>query len=793
MKYFVLVVCLVGIFPVTATAQTYSWTGASSGLWSTAGNWTGGTPVSGIDTILNFNNAVNLTTTQDITTSPTPLILTQINFGSSAGQFIINGAPLDFRNDSSSNGPVLRNDTNTFMRYNNDIVFTDTVTLRNANNTLGRHDFYGTITGNGGVTIRSGGMAVFGTANYQGNTLVNNLDGGYSNIFIASGGVFNSPGTITFNTGHYAYLQVDGTINAGGLLTLGGVPNNGNEANRTQLFGSGTINRDVLLRSTPVYTQGLTINGNLTVSDYSSFIGLSSFSTTLNVNGNTTFNQSFEMRNTSTLNVSGTTTVNNGTFTIPSTATFGGTGTSLVLNSPNGTTTTLLLGTSITRDVTTSQSGNGGVTISNANQSAAGTINGSITSTNGLTISGGNNSLTVTGPITTSGSGSLAIQGVVTVNGLTTINSGISLLIGNSIFNGPGAITVNAGGSISVTTQTLPKTITSAGTLSAFNGGTYSGPVTTLAGATLVGTSNTTMTISNTLTVSGDTTIRQAGSDGPVTVTGLTTINGGRIIVQPGATFNPTGGLTVASGASFTANGTTNGTTVTVLNNGSITGSGTINGTVTNAVTIQPGGKLAPGNSPGQIVIGGGLDVGGILEIEISSGGGNNSNTTGNTTPGQGFDTVQVTPPPSNNVPTKAVVRTGTSAVRVRTANTNQTAFNGDTFWGTTKRWQVMSTTNGGIELRDENNVLLGNFYTANAELYDPSGTTLFNPYSQYPHSSFSYEILANGNGALLNLVWSPVPEPATVLAVASIGLLGVYRLRRRRVAVVAQDLSHAV
>src|SRR5689334_16900135 len=40
-------IVVLALFATSATAGTHTWTGASSGLWSASGNWTGGAPVSG--------------------------------------------------------------------------------------------------------------------------------------------------------------------------------------------------------------------------------------------------------------------------------------------------------------------------------------------------------------------------------------------------------------------------------------------------------------------------------------------------------------------------------------------------------------------------------------------------------------------------------------------------------------------------------------------------------------------------------------------------------------------------
>jgi hypothetical protein len=89
----IIAVAVLWFSSLAAHAQTYTWTGTNSGLWSDAGNWSGGTPVNGIDTRLIFNNAVNLAVTQDITVTPAAMVLNRMSFPSSAGAFNLSVAP----------------------------------------------------------------------------------------------------------------------------------------------------------------------------------------------------------------------------------------------------------------------------------------------------------------------------------------------------------------------------------------------------------------------------------------------------------------------------------------------------------------------------------------------------------------------------------------------------------------------------------------------------------------------------------------------------------------------------
>lgn len=152
-------------------------------------------------------------------------------------------------------------------------------------------------------------------------------------------------------------------------------------------------------------------------------------------------------------------------------------------------------------------------------------------------------------------------------------------------------------------------------------------------------------------------------------------------------------------------------------------------------------------------------------------------------------------PPPSNNTTTNATIRTATTTFKLLTANRitedlvnfpNQPSFaNNAAFWGTTEKWRIMNTTNGSIQLRDANNLLLANSgVPASVQLFaidDPAQTNPINFSATYPTSSFSYEITVNGAGNDLNLVWNPVPEPMTILGLAAGGLVFFRCLCRKK------------
>src|SRR6516162_11480276 len=79
----------------TVTAQT--WTGAVSGSWNTAGNWSpNGVPAGGINTSLTFGAATTTAMTDDIPLGT--FLLNQMTFSAGGPAYTLNGNNLGFSN-----------------------------------------------------------------------------------------------------------------------------------------------------------------------------------------------------------------------------------------------------------------------------------------------------------------------------------------------------------------------------------------------------------------------------------------------------------------------------------------------------------------------------------------------------------------------------------------------------------------------------------------------------------------------------------------------------------------------
>ncbi|MFO0935041.1 MAG: PEP-CTERM sorting domain-containing protein [Gemmataceae bacterium] len=361
------------------------------------------------------------------------------------------------------------------------------------------------------------------------------------------------------------------------------------------------------------------------------------------------------------------------------------------------------------------------------------------------------------------------------------VNNGTLIATGGTIFVGPGGtFTTGAGSQIIATGNgavVLPNsTVTNSSivdvTLGQFNVSTNS-----TAAYSNTAAGSTSVLINSSINV-GNSSTSTITNDGSLTV-GTAATQGGTINVGDTSNTANLGKITNNNG-SFTLNGTANARVDIV--GGTLSGSGTINALPGTSVVIGAGGKLSPGNSPGQITIGGGLDVRGQLEMDISNGGGsNNSNASGgNQTPGSGFDTILVRPPTGSSTTTSATIHTSTSAV-LKSANANQSSFNSDTFWASTQRWTFLTTTNGTIQFLNDSDNVVGSPISIGVTVLDANGNTL--NLSQYPNSSWLLEIVSVSlSSEKLNLVWTPVPEPTLVLALSSAGFaVGGWLVRRKR------------
>lgn len=266
--------------------------------------------------------------------------------------------------------------------------------------------------------------------------------------------------------------------------------------------------------------------------------------------------------------------------------------------------------------------GSGTVTLSGANSYSGSTtvsagslvgtttsLQGAITNNAAVTINNPTNGtyagiMTGAGSLTKLGAGSVTLTGANSYSGGTTISAGS--LIGDTT-SLQGNITNNTTLTFSQTTNgTYAGNISGTGILTKLGSGAvtltgtsnYSGGTTVTAGS-LIGTTNSlqgAITMVNTaVTFDQTTTGTYAGilsGNGS-----LTKLGGGTVILAANNNFI---GPTVVSGGTLFINGSHN-SAVTVQNLATLGGSGTI---LSRLVTVQSGGTISPGNSPGLLTVG---------------------------------------------------------------------------------------------------------------------------------------------------------------------------------------------
>ena len=486
-----------------------------------------------------------------------------------------------------------------------------------------------------GGTIQNGTLASSSTFALQGGTVIATLAG--------SGGVHQSSGTTTLS-GTNSYTG--GTIVNGGTLALAGDGTLGDSSGSTTVNASGTLD----LGST-----SQTQDGGVTLADGMIQNGVLSSSGTFALQGGAV---SIALAGTGgvhqssgTTTLSGTsgytggTVVSGGTLALTGDGTLGAAGGSTAVS---GEGTLDLGGTSQTQDAGVTLAGgtiqNGTLTSSGTFALQGGTVGAALAGTGGVLQSGGTTTLTGEnsytggtvvsgGTLALAGSGAIAssaltVDGTFDISGLASPGTSVVDLDGSgSVVLGSKALTVSAG------TSTFSGVLSGAGqfglsggTLTLTGANSYSGG-TTIAGGTLKGTSTslqgpilndsalefiqaTDGTYAGSITGTG--TLAKSGS-GALTLTGSSAI----------------GGATTVSAGQLAVNGTLATGGLTVSNGAVLSGSGTITMASDGILAVSNGATLAPGNSPGTLMVNGSVTLasGATMAVDIdganwSAGGG---------------------------------------------------------------------------------------------------------------------------------------------------------------------------
>jgi autotransporter-associated beta strand protein len=495
----------------------------------------------------------------------------------------------------------------------------------------------GTLVLNGGVLRSShpGGITLSNSFTVGGAVT---LGGSQSLSFSGPGGILNAGSTLTVT--NTATTSFSTTLSGAGALTLAA--------------GTGMLQ---LSSANSTYTGTTTLtSGTLSVSGISP-LGMGPLALnggTIEAFGDATLSNSFTVGGS--VEVSGI--IGNITFTGPGTLTAGSTLTSTslftttfagILSGAGALTQATTLGTlvlsaaNIYTGATTVNSGTLRLGAANAIPPlsavtvAAGTLDlnnlndtigslsgsGSVTLGSGTLTTGGNNTSTTfngtisgTGGLTKTGTGTLTIASANSYTGGTTLIAG-SLAVGNNTALGTGPLALNGGIIQSTAAVTLanPFTVSGAVTVGGSNNITFTGSGILMAGSTLTVSNTGTTTFTGNLSGAGSLT-KAAGAgtltlSGNNTYTGTTTLNSGTLTVDKNTALGT--GMLALNGGTLQSN-----ETVMLPNPFTVTGPATLGGshdlTFTGSITL--GTTLLIANTAATITLSGPLSGSGGLTKE---------------------------------------------------------------------------------------------------------------------------------------------------------------------------------
>ena len=468
-----------------------------------------------------------------------------------------------------------------------------------------------TVAGNGinksgaGTLMLTGGLYTGGFTLNAGNVLARSGTAfGNGNIVINGGAIGATQSTTLYQRNSGKTITVNGDFQLGTSGTFNGAATDGFNIAFTATRNGLNLNggaRTITLGSSGSMTFGQTIeNGSLTLNRLASgsagqfglaagntFSSLTLDSVKVNALGNDAAlgagTVTLQGADATTLNIQGAQTIGNA-FTIADSA-----GTKTITgNNDTG---------KITGVITNSDS-TGGLTIGSigATNFTVGAIAGA--GTTGVTFG----SSTLLGTVTMSGASSYAGDTRID-SSVLKMSGGGAVPNGKLVFQGTGAATFDLNG----TTQTVAKLDDSA----------LAGIVKSSAvGGQLVVGDSTDSTFAGTIISGASLGLEKIGS-GKLTLTGANTYSGG----------------TTVTAGTLLVNGSLANSAVTVGNGGTLGGSGSLGG----LVTVQSGGTLSPGNSPGQLFLSAvRLEGGSMTLMEVLGNGANAGDA------GTNYDQVQV-------------------------------------------------------------------------------------------------------------------------------------------------------
>lgn len=547
----------------------------------------------------------------------------------------------------------VRSNGATARSYSGPLAIRDAVLLGDAATNTGALTFSGsttlqstaTITGSSAATI-SGPIGEsssgFGLTKNGAALLVLSGNNTYSGLTTLASGTLRMAGANSSNGGTLVQagvlqLGADNPL-AGGSLQLDGGTVSSDGTTARELGNAITLSGSVIMGNA-TNNGSLTLAGPTTISGSSRQLNVASAVEISGPIGESGQTLGFTKLGTGLLTLSGTNTYSG------TTAITAGTVRAMGVNTSGGATSLatavlqlgrdnpLASGTLTLTSGTLSSNSADGRTLSNPLSLAGNTAItlGDATNTGPLTLSGNGvgttartftvvSDVTLSGTlsgalgITKAGAGTLTISSSNAMSGANTLSAG-RLRVGASGALGSGGLTLTSGtlSSVGSTASTLANAITLSGS-SVTLGDTTDNGLLTFTGAATV-SNNPTLTLASDVTMSRFSgtgqTLTKAG-DGRLTLTGTSTMSGtlaigaGTVFVQSGAVLPATGFVTVAT-------------------NAALAGSGTVG-----SVTINDGGTISPGNSPGTISVTNlVLDPGGNYNWQVLNATGTAGNANG--------------------------------------------------------------------------------------------------------------------------------------------------------------------
>jgi autotransporter-associated beta strand protein len=373
-----------------------------------------------------------------------------------------------------------------------------------------------------------------------------------------------------------------------------------------------------------------------------------------------------------------------------------------------------------------------------------------------MDITSGSDLVVLTGAVSGSALLSLYGNGTLTLSGSNSGWSGGIMLHDYSVVNANSANAFGVGGllfdpasdsTVNVNTDLVVRGLAGSSDPSTINiTGSYNFTVNQTSDSTYAGYLNG----SGNLIKSGTGALTLTNSNN---YSGTTTINGGTIIAQ-GGSYNGqlgNGAVTINSGAKLQVSNSTLYNNVTIQSGGRLQGSGNVN-----SATITSGGILSAG-TPGGIEIGSlgfndlTLKGGGILEWNLQNPNGS---------AGTGYDSITISTPSTLHL--DGTLSAGTPfTIKVISLTSGGTPGLSTGFAGGAYTWTIFDASSSNI----------AGTFDSSFFVIDTSGFS-----SDGGVGNFSF----NQSGKLLQLTFTPVPEPTTwAMLISGVGLVGLLRRQR--------------